>query len=122
MFFASMCFAKDAAAPANVNNSTNPASASGDTVFVPPTSIFIGKVDSVLSGGGIGETKSQITVEDKNGETVTFKIKSNTAIIDKDGKPTTLSWIVKDDKVNITYIVNRNGTFSIKSIQLLSDW
>jgi hypothetical protein len=122
VFIPGICFAKDISSTSNASRSANSTQASSNAVTSTLANIFTGRVDSVLTGGGIGETKPQITVEDDKGQSMTFKIKGNIAIIDKDGKPTTLSWIEKDDDVNIAYITNPDGSISIKSIKLLSAW
>ena len=70
----------------------------------------------------MGGVNPQITVRDDNGAGTTFTVANDTTIIGKDGNPTTLTWIGKDDKVNIEYITNQDGTKTAKSIKVAASW
>ena len=141
-FVTSMCFAENmpvlssgndnanstkasnnAAAPAQASNATAVSTQLIDSTVSPAldeTTNFTGKVYSVLSGSGITGTNPQITVKDDKGQKKTLMVPSNATIIGKDGNPTTLTWIDKDDNVSITYITDKEGA-TAQSIKVSSD-
>ncbi|MDP3042344.1 MAG: hypothetical protein Q8N62_06460 [Candidatus Omnitrophota bacterium] len=142
-FVTSMCFAEEASVLDSEHNSTDSAQASSNVAApaqVPSTTvastqlpanttstasagtaIFTGKVDFVSSGSGISGVNPQITVKDDKGQGTIFMVASDATIIDKDGNSTTLTWIGKDDKVNIEYITNQDGIKTAKSIKVSAD-
>jgi hypothetical protein len=137
----SMCFAQEASVLDSAGNSANSTQVSSNAVTpaqVPSatvatsqpsssapslagTTIFTGKVDSVFSGSSMSGAGPQITVKDDKGNGITFIIASDATIIGKDGSPTTLTWIDKDNKVSMEYITNQDGSKTAKSIKVLPD-
>jgi hypothetical protein len=143
-FVTSMCFAEEASAPSDTDNSTNQTQASSNaaaptqvpSATVAPTQLtgsttpstpaetttFTGKVDYVSNGNSINGATPQITVKDDQGLGTIFIVASDATIIDKDGKAATLDWISKDDKVTIEYTTAQDGTKTAKSIKVSADW
>jgi hypothetical protein len=53
----------------------------------------------------------------------TFAIASDTTVVDKDGNPTTVTWISNGDNVSMEYTVDANGSKkTAKSIKMLAGW
>jgi hypothetical protein len=111
-FVSSLCFAQEVSAPSNIGNTTASVRAKTET--------FIGEV--IIVSNGNAETNSKIVVKDDNGKTSTFRVTTDTAIIGKNGNPTTLDWTMHN-KVAIEYTVNHEkGTRTVKSVKVLKDW
>jgi hypothetical protein len=113
------------------DNSVNPAQpssnatvpASGTSVTTPAiTATFTGKVDYVSNGDTMNGQKAQISVKDDNGQVTTFVVASDAAITGKDGSSSTLNWINQEDKVNVEYITDQDGTRTARSIKVSSGW
>lgn len=145
VFVTSMCFAEEASAPSNTNNSANPTQVSSDaaapaqvsnatvspiqlpdstTPLAPAETItFTGKVVDIHSVSHANNMRPnpQIIVKGDTGRGAIFTVASDAPIIGKDGNPTTLNWIRKDDKVSVEYIRNQDGTKTAKSIEVSAD-
>ncbi len=96
--------------PAPVTGSATPSAPAGTTTFS-------GKVDMVSSGAN-----PQIIVKDDSGVGTTFTVASDATIIGKDGNPTTLNWVSKDDKASIDYITNQDSSKTAKTIRVSASW
>lgn len=107
-FISSLCFAQEASAPA-----TN------STLASVETKTFAGKVDSVTIGDATEGTRSELVVLADNGNKLTFVVKSDTPITDKDAKTVALSDIKQDNNVTIEYTMGRKGLHKAQSIKLV---
>jgi hypothetical protein len=137
VFVSSLCFAQEASAPASTDNSTISVEASSDaatSVQASSTSVTPTQTSNSTAAATPTETATftgtvdlasslQIIVKDDNGIGKTFKITSDTIVIDKDENPTNISWITNGDKVSIEYTTAADGIKkTAKSIKVLASW
>lgn len=73
---------------------------------------FTGTVDSVFAD----KAKPKITLRDKNGIGTVFGLAADAVIIDENGKPTTLTWLSRGQKVLIEYVIGQYGRKIARSI------
>ena len=105
-FVSSLCFAQQAKAPV--------------TKHIPvETKHITAKVDSVTIEDATKGTKSELVVIADNGQKLSFAVKSDTPITDKDGNKVTLSEIKKDSKITVAYITKVSDTNKALSIKLV---
>ena len=110
LFIASLCFAQQAQVPISKLMAAQAAQ--------KPVETFTGKVVLVTIGDVSTGVKSELVVVADEGQELSFVVKSNAPIIDKDAKTVNLSDIKKDDRVIVTYTMNAMGTHKAQSIKL----
>jgi hypothetical protein len=108
-FVSSLCFA--------AQQPTAPAAKAAPKPVVVKT--FTGKVESVTLGDPVKKTRSEITVIDDGGQSLSFVAGAKADISGKDGKATTLDKLAKGDKVLVKYTMTQKGTHRAKSIKVV---
>lgn len=95
----SWCFAQQPAAPAG--------------------KAISGKVESISMVNSATGTKSEIVVVDEKGTKSTILLKSTTTVYDTGGKGITLDKVVKGMKVQVRYLVTKEGVNEAGMILLM---
>ena len=118
-FVVSLCFAQESE---DTSVLVSQPAASTSSQSAPPvsqaeTKSFTGKVNSVSVGNVDEGTKSQLTVMDDNGQSLSFVIDSGALIADKEGNTLAPIDINNDSKVTVTYTTDTDGTNKAQSIK-----
>lgn len=110
VFTSFFCFAQQASAPVSKTAQT-----SAGTQILTGT----GKVGLIIIGDSTKGIKSQLSVVDDYGKSISFAVSDETSITDKDGKAVTIRDLNKGNKVIIVYSVGKkvNRAQSIKLIE-----
>ena len=95
------------------------APAAGAPVAVQAEKTETGKVKSVSMADVVKGTKSEITVVNDAGQSMTVLVKATTTLYDADSKAITLDKITMDSKVNVVYTVTGEGVNEAKSVKIV---
>ncbi|MDD5129062.1 MAG: hypothetical protein PHO40_05365 [Candidatus Omnitrophica bacterium] len=97
-------------------------STTGQTVSVLPevrTVNGTGKISLIIIGDFAKGIKSQLSIGDDYGRTLSFSVSDDTLITDKAGKTITLGDLKKDNRVSVVYVIGKrvNRAQSIKLLE-----
>jgi len=88
------------------------ASYAAEAVSPVPDKTFDGVFDSVSTSG----PEAKITLRDKNGVGNVFTVAKDAAITGADGKKTSLTWLVRGQKISVEYGLGKYGRKIARSI------
>lgn len=97
-------------------------STAGQTASVLPevrTVNGTGKISLIIIGDFAKGIKSQLSIGDDYGRTLSFSVSDDTLITDKAGKTITLGDLKKDNRVSVVYVIGKrvNRAQSIKLLE-----
>ena len=85
----------------------------------PETKALVVKVESVMQGDVAKGLASKITAIEENGSKVTFLVKASTGITNAEMKALPLSEIKKDEKIDVKYMIDKQGMNEAVSISVV---